>query len=155
MLPVWEATLDEIEGKLLELSASQLRDLCEMLMLNVREDETHTPRALRRRILQYLEGDDVVSLEDEGLSMLLDKKEKIDSLINVESFRNVVYCWGRCEKKRVVVEEEKEEEELTRFVHVKTFSPRICHRKQKRKTTGANKSTRKEKLSWLLSKGAT
>ena len=54
-----------------------------------------------------------------------------------------------------MVEEEKEEEELTRFVHVKTFSPRICHRKQKRKTTGANKSTRKEKLSWLLSKGAT
>lgn len=84
MLPVWEATLDEIEGKLLELSASQLRDLCEMLMLNVREDETHTPRALRRRILQYLEGDDVVSLEDEGLSMLLDTKEKIDSLINVD-----------------------------------------------------------------------
>ena len=84
MLPVWEATLDEIEGKLLELSASQLRDLCEMLMLNVREDETHTPRALRRRILQYLEGDDVVSLEDEGLIMLLDMKEKIDSLINAD-----------------------------------------------------------------------
>lgn len=83
MLPVWEATLDEIEGKLIELSASQLRDLCEMLMLNVKEDETHTPRALRRRILQYLEGDDV-SLEDEGLSMLLDTKGKIDSLINVD-----------------------------------------------------------------------
>jgi len=84
MLPVWEATLDEIESKLLELSASQLRSLCEMLMLNVGEDETHTPRALRRRILQHLEGDDVVSLEDEGLSMLLETKEKIESLRSVD-----------------------------------------------------------------------
>ncbi len=52
MLPVWEAMLDEIESKLLELSALQMRSLCEMLKLN--EGETHTPRKLRRCILQYL-----------------------------------------------------------------------------------------------------
>ncbi len=44
MLPVWEATLDEIESKLLDLSALQMRSLCEMLKLNVGEGETHTPR---------------------------------------------------------------------------------------------------------------
>ncbi len=82
MLPVWEATLDEIESKLLELSALQMRSLCEMLKLNVGEGETHTPRTLRRRIMQHLEGDDVVLHEDEGLSILLDAKEKIDSLRN-------------------------------------------------------------------------
>ncbi len=42
MLPVWEATLDEIESKLLDLSALQMRSLCEMLKLNVGEGETHT-----------------------------------------------------------------------------------------------------------------
>ncbi len=82
MLSVWEASLDEIESKLLELSTLQMRSLCEMLKLNVGEGETHTPRTLRRRILQHLEGDDVVLLEDEGLSILLDAKEKIDSLRN-------------------------------------------------------------------------
>ncbi len=84
MLPVWEATLDEIESKLLELSISQLTRLCEMLKLNVGEGETHPPCALRRRILQYLEGDEIVSLEDEGLSLLLDIKEKIDGLRNYD-----------------------------------------------------------------------
>ncbi len=67
MLPVWEATLDEIESKLIELSALQMRSLCEILKLNVGEGETHTPRTLRRRIMQHLEGDDVVLHEDEGL----------------------------------------------------------------------------------------
>ncbi len=32
--------------------------------------------------MQHLEGDDVVLHEDEGLSILLDAKEKIDSLRN-------------------------------------------------------------------------
>ncbi len=54
MLPVWEATLDEIESKLLELSTLQMRSLCEMLKLSVGEGETHTPRKLRRCILQHL-----------------------------------------------------------------------------------------------------
>ncbi len=75
MLPVWEATLDKIESKLLELSALQMRSLCEMLKLNVGEGETHTHTS-------HAKGDDVVLLEDEGLSILLDAKEKIDSLRN-------------------------------------------------------------------------
>ncbi len=54
MLPVWEATLDEIESKLLVLSALLMISLCEMLKLNVGEGETHTPRKLRRCILQHL-----------------------------------------------------------------------------------------------------
>lgn len=77
MLPMLEATLDEIEGKLLKLSVSQLCGLCERLKLNVGEGETHASRAEK---MQYLEGKDVVSLEDEGLSVLWIRKDKIDSL---------------------------------------------------------------------------
>ncbi len=45
MLSVWEATLDEIESKLLDLSALQMRSLCEMLKLNVgRVKHTHLAR---------------------------------------------------------------------------------------------------------------
>ncbi len=42
----------------------------------------HTPCTLRIRILQHLEEDDIVLLEDEGISILLDAKDKIDSLRN-------------------------------------------------------------------------
>ncbi len=60
----------------------QIRSLCEMLKLNVEEGETHTPCMLRIRILQHLEEDDICLLEDEGISILLDAKDKIDSLRN-------------------------------------------------------------------------
>lgn len=78
MLPVWEETFVEIEGKLLTLTVDELACLCQLLGIEEKNDDS--PRILRRRILQYLEGEDVVSLEDEGLALLLQLNEKIDCL---------------------------------------------------------------------------
>lgn len=47
--------------------------------LAVDENEKDSARILRRRILQHLEGEDVTSLEDEGMSVLLDLNDKIDA----------------------------------------------------------------------------
>lgn len=44
------------------------------------ESERDLPRKLRRRILQYVEGEEVTSQEDEGLSVLLQLNDKIDEL---------------------------------------------------------------------------
>lgn len=76
----WEEVVGEIEGKLLTLLASDLNDICAALNVDVEESEKDSARVLRRRILQYLEGDDVTSLEDAGMSVLLDLNDKIDDV---------------------------------------------------------------------------
>ena len=67
----WDCVLDEIEEKLLTLSAVELYDVCIALSLTIDERDKDSPRKLRRLIIQYLESDDVNKLEDEGLSLLL------------------------------------------------------------------------------------
>lgn len=76
----WENVVAEIEEKLLTLSASELNDICAALSLTVDMSERDLPRKLRRRILQYVEGEEVTSREDEGLSVLLQLNDKIDEL---------------------------------------------------------------------------
>ncbi len=76
----WENVVSEIEEKLLTLSASELNEICEALNLIVDKSERDLPRKLRRRILQFLEGEDVTSQEDEGMSVLLQLKDNIDEL---------------------------------------------------------------------------
>lgn len=63
----------EIEEKLLTLLAPQLNDVC---AVKVNESERDLPRKLRRLILQCLEGNDVTSMEDRGMSELNGIKEK-------------------------------------------------------------------------------
>ncbi len=76
----WENVVSEIEEKLLTLSASELNDICAALNLIVDKSERDLPCKLRRRILQFLEGEDVTSQEDEGLSVLLQLNDNIDEL---------------------------------------------------------------------------
>lgn len=88
MSPEWEKVVRDIEEKLLTLSASDLNDICTALGLTVDENDKELPRKLRRFILQYLEGDDVVSREDEGMSVLLDLNDKIGDLTGINSHAN-------------------------------------------------------------------
>lgn len=80
MSVTWESTLGQIEEKLLTLPAVELCDLCTMLELPISEEDKHLPRKMRRIILQYLEGEDVISLEDEGMSLLLKVGDRIEEL---------------------------------------------------------------------------
>lgn len=80
MLFYRESVMEEIEEKLLTLSAPELSDICTVLGLAVDESYRDLPRRLRRIILQYLEGDEVTSLEDEGISVLLKLNNNIDEL---------------------------------------------------------------------------
>lgn len=73
----------EIE-KLLTLKAPDLNDVCAALGLTVEERDKDLPRKLRRLILQYIEGEDIISLEDEGMSVLLELNDKIDISNNTE-----------------------------------------------------------------------
>ena len=77
----WESTVAEIEEKLVTLKAPDLNDVCTGLSLTVDRRDKDVPRKLRRHILQYIEGDDVISREDKGLSLLLELNDKIDELI--------------------------------------------------------------------------
>lgn len=76
----WENVVAEIEEKLLTLSASELNDICAALSLTVDMSERDLPRKLRKRILQCVEGEEVTSQEDVGLSVLLQLNDKIDEL---------------------------------------------------------------------------
>lgn len=80
MSPDWEQLLEEIEEKLLTLLAPDLNEICAALSLAVDESEKDLPRKLRRRILQYLEGEDVTAREDEGMSLLLELDDKINEV---------------------------------------------------------------------------
>ncbi|MGH0182395.1 UNVERIFIED_CONTAM: hypothetical protein FKN15_009407 [Acipenser sinensis] len=78
-----DALLTEIEGKLLPLGLDELREICKLLNITVKEDEgapAKTPRFLRKLIIAYLEGDDVINLEDEGMSVLLELNDQLDCL---------------------------------------------------------------------------
>lgn len=66
--------------KLLTLSTPQLNDICVTLSVEVNESERDLPRKLRRLILQCLEGKDVTSLEDGGMSLILELNGKIDEI---------------------------------------------------------------------------
>jgi len=46
----------------------------------VEKSDKDLPRKLRRQILQYLEGEDVISQENEGMSILLQGNGKIDEI---------------------------------------------------------------------------
>lgn len=83
----WEKVVEEIEEKLLTLSAPDLNDICAALSLAEDKNEKDSPRMLRRCILQYLEGEDITSREDEGMSVLLELNDKIDEVKqkNIES----------------------------------------------------------------------
>lgn len=80
MSSVWESVVAEIEEKLLTLKASDLNELCATLSLTIHKDDTDIPRKLRRQILQFIEGEDVISREDEGMSLLLELNDRIDEL---------------------------------------------------------------------------
>ncbi|CAI5672713.1 unnamed protein product [Oreochromis niloticus] len=80
MSPGWEQLLEEIEEKLLTLLAPDLNEICAALSLAVDESEKDLPRKLRRRVLQYLEGEDVTAREDEGMSLLLELDDKINEV---------------------------------------------------------------------------
>jgi len=80
MSPDWESTMAEIEEKLLTLKAPELNDVCSELSLTVDGCDKDVPRKLRRQILQYVEGKDVISREDEGMSLLLQLNDRIDEL---------------------------------------------------------------------------
>lgn len=72
--------MEQIEEKLHTLSAPELNEVCAALDLVVDESDRDLPRKLRRLILQCLEGKDVTSLEDEGMSLLLSLSDQIDEL---------------------------------------------------------------------------
>ncbi len=76
----WESIVAEIEEKLLTLKAPDLNDVCEALSLTVDERDQDVPRKLRRLIIQYIEGEEIISREDEGISVLLELNDKIDEL---------------------------------------------------------------------------
>lgn len=77
----WEDMLEIIEEKLITLPVLRLVELCtETLRIAINDKDKDSPRKLRRLILQHLEGDDVTSLEDEGMSLLLEINDKIDEL---------------------------------------------------------------------------
>lgn len=102
----WEEVVGEIEGKLLTLLASELNDICAALDLDVEEREKDSARVLRRRILQYLEGDDVTSLEDGGMSVSLDLRDKIDD-VKISKHNEPVpqpVCNKRCKSSTVWTE---------------------------------------------------
>lgn len=56
----WESTVAEIEEKLVTLKAPDLNDVCTGLSLTVDRRDKDVPRKLRRQILQYIEGGDVI-----------------------------------------------------------------------------------------------
>ena len=80
MSPEWESVVAEIEEKLLTLKAPDLNDVCAALSITVQERDKDLPRKLRRLILQYIEGEDIISLEDGGMFVLLELNDKIDAL---------------------------------------------------------------------------
>lgn len=80
MSPAWESFVAEIKEKLLTLKASELINVCATLSLTVDEHDKDLPRKLRRFILQYIEGEGIISREDEGMSVLLELNDKIDEL---------------------------------------------------------------------------
>lgn len=76
----WETLVVDIEEKLLTLTAPELNHICRALSLTVEKNDKDLPRKLRRHILQYLEGEDVISQEDEGMSLLLRVNDKIEEI---------------------------------------------------------------------------
>lgn len=80
MSPEWESIVAEIEEKLLTLKAPDLNDVCAALSLTVDERDKDSSRKLRRLVLQYIEGEGIISREDEGMTVLLKLNDKIDEL---------------------------------------------------------------------------
>lgn len=74
MSPEWESIVAEIEEKLLTLKAPDLNDVCAALSLTVDERDKDSSRKLRRLVLQYIEGEGIISREDEGMTVLLKLK---------------------------------------------------------------------------------
>lgn len=100
----WETLVAEIEEKLLTLTASNLNDICWALSLTVETSEKDLPRKLRRNILQYLEGEDVISQEDEGMSLLLQVNDKIEEIKGKSDANTVFQPQQIAEERRPVVE---------------------------------------------------
>lgn len=73
----WESVVTEIEEKLLALKEPDLNNVCAALDLRVEEHNKNLPRKLRRLILQFLKGGDIISKEDEGMSVLLELNDKL------------------------------------------------------------------------------
>lgn len=76
----WESLLADIEKKLVTLSLDELSALSEALGLQLSEEVKSSCRLIRRKMLSHLESEDVTSLEDSGLSILLAANDFIDSL---------------------------------------------------------------------------
>ncbi|KAL7842136.1 hypothetical protein SRHO_G00238250 [Serrasalmus rhombeus] len=76
----WENIIREIEEKLLTLTVSELNGICTALDLTVEKNDQDSPRKLRRHILHYLEGEDVISREDGGMTMLLQLNDQLDEI---------------------------------------------------------------------------
>ncbi len=80
MSPEWEMIVAEIEEKLLTLKTPELNTVCSALSLEVDKRDRDLPRKLRRLILQHVEGKDLTSQEDEGMSVLLGLNDLINEL---------------------------------------------------------------------------
>ncbi|MEQ2186958.1 hypothetical protein GOODEAATRI_034188, partial [Goodea atripinnis] len=76
----WESLLADIEKKLLTLSRDELEALSEALGLQLSEEAKLSCRLIRRQMFRHLESEDVTSLEDSGLSVLLTNNDLIDDM---------------------------------------------------------------------------
>lgn len=77
--------LADIEKKLVTLSLDELKKLSDTLQQQLSEEVQSSCRLIRRQMLSYLESQDVTSLEDGGMSVLLTTNDFIESLQNKQT----------------------------------------------------------------------
>lgn len=77
--------LADIEKKLVTLSLDELKKLSDSLQQQLSEEVQSSCRLIRRQMLSYLESQDVTSLEDGGMSVLLTTNDFIESLQNKQT----------------------------------------------------------------------
>ncbi|XP_030590038.1 uncharacterized protein LOC115783375 [Archocentrus centrarchus] len=76
----WESVFADIEKKLVTLSLNELNALSEALGLQLSEEVKLSCRLIRRKMCTHLESEEVISLEDSGLSVLLTTNDLINDL---------------------------------------------------------------------------